>query len=394
MEAVKPSSAVRAEAPRPPPSRFVPALPTLWPGMLLARPRGAPPFPFESPAVRFYYFGRNAVWTAAKVLGLDRGEILVPSYHHGVECEALADAGAQLRFYRVGPRMGVDPDDVRALIGPRTRAIYLIHYLGFPGPAKALRELADAHGLPLVEDCALSLLSRDGERPLGTWGDAAVFSLYKTLPLPHGGALVLNGERPQGLPWPVAPPALSTFSHLVSSLLQNAELRGGAVGRALRQAVRGLGHAAVDAAQVERVATGTQHFERAHAHLGMGGIARRIALAQDWAAIVERRRRNYFFLLGHLRDVAAPIFSQLPPGVVPLFYPLRVADKHGVAARLAARGVETVDFWRYGHPACAPADFPDTEALRREILEIPIHQDLDPEAMTALSAAVREAVKA
>lgn len=395
MEAVKPSGAAKAaEEPRAPLARFVPALPTLWPHMVLARPRGTPPFPFESPGVRFYYFGRNAVWMAARMLGLDRGEILVPAYHHGVECEALADAGATLRFYRVGPRMQVDPEDVRRLMGPKTRALYLIHYIGFPGPAHALRALADAHGIPLVEDCALALLSREGERPLGTFGDVAIFSLYKSLPLPHGGALVVNGTLPQGLPWPSSPPALSTLSHLLSSLLQNIELRGGTVGRILRQAARGLGRVAVDATEIERVSTGTQHFERSHAHLGMSPLARRIALAQDFGGVVERRRRNFFFLLGHLRDVSPPLFTQLPPGVVPLFYPLRVADKQRVMNRLAARGVETVDFWRFAHPGCPASEFPDAEALRREIVEIPIHQDLDPEAMTALAAAVHEAVGA
>ncbi|MGC4113844.1 MAG: DegT/DnrJ/EryC1/StrS family aminotransferase [Myxococcales bacterium] len=361
--------------------------------MLLSRAHATPPFPFEAPGARFYYFGRNAVWTAARVLGLDKGEVLLPAYHHGVEVEALADAGASLRFYRVGPRMQVDPDDVKAQLTPRTRAIYLIHYLGFPGPAQALRELADEHGLPLVEDCALALLSRAGDRPLGTYGDAAIFSLYKSLPVPHGGALVLASGQPQGLPWPSPPPSLSTLSHLLSSLLCNAELRGGALGRALRQAARGLGHAAVGAAHVERVATGTQHFERANAHLGMSPLAKRLALCQDFAAIAERRRRNFFFLLGHLRDVAPPVFTELPAGAVPLFYPLRVPDKTGVMARLAARGVETVDFWRRGHPACVGSEFPDVEVLRREILEIPVHQDLEPENMTALAAAVREAVR-
>ncbi len=394
MEAVKPSGAgADLPPPRPPGARFVPALPTLWPQMLTASARGAPAFPFEAPGARFYYFGRNAVWTLARILRLDQGEVLAPAYHHGVEIEALVDAGASVRFYGVGPKMQVEPDEVARLITPRTRALYFIHYLGFPGPARELRTLADAHGLPLVEDCALALLSRDGDRPLGTFGDAAVFSIYKTLPVPNGGVLVLSGSRPQGLPTPPEPPMLSTLSHLASALLQNLELRAGALGRLLRQAVRGLGKLTVSTAKIERVATGTQHFNRAHADLGMSALTRRIALAQDFASIVERRRRNFFLLLGHLRDVAPPVFAELPPGVCPLFYPLRVEDKAGVQSRLAARGIETVDFWRYGHPACLPGEFPDVDALRRTILEVPIHQDLTPAAMTALAEAVRDAVK-
>lgn len=374
-------------------ARLVPALPTLWPHMLVGRGLGAPPFPFEAPGARFYYFGRNAVWTLARVLQLDRGEVLVPAYHHGVEVEALLEAGASVRFYRVGPRMQVDPDEVARLTGPRTRALYLIHYLGFPGPARELRQLADAKGLFLVEDCALALLSRDGERPLGTFGDAAVFSLYKTLPVPNGGALTLDASLPQGLPEPPRPPGLSTFSHLASSLLQNLELRGGAAGRALRKLARGLGRGATRAARVERVATGTQHFDRAHANLGMSPMARRIGLRQDFAGIVERRRRNFFYLLGHLRDLSPPIFGQLPPGVCPLFFPVQVEDKAEVARRLWAQGVETVDFWRHGHPSCLAGEFPEVDRLRRTVLEVPIHQDLTPAAMTFVAEAVRRAVK-
>jgi len=361
--------------------------------MLFSRSVGPPPFPLEAPAVRFYYFGRNAVWTAARVLQLDRGEVLAPAYHHGVEIEALIDAGATLRFFPVGSQLRVDPDEVARLVNARTRAIYFIHYLGFPGPSAELRALCDERGLALVEDCALALLSRDGDRPLGTFGDAAIFSLYKTLPLPNGGALVLNGARPKGLPEPLEPPVASTLSHLMAGLLSNLELRGGAVGRAMRSSLRRAGRRSVDAAGVTRVATGTDHFDRSHAALGMSALAWRIALAQDFDAIVERRRRNYFLLLSHLRDVAPPLFSQLSPGVCPLFYPLRVADKAKVAERLQARGIETVNFWRRGHSSCPAGSFPDAEALRREVLEIPVHQDLNPREMARLAVAVREAVR-
>ena len=47
-----------------------------------------------------------------KMFGLDRGEVLVPSYHHGVEIEALLDAGAEVKFYRIGGKFDVDLEDV------------------------------------------------------------------------------------------------------------------------------------------------------------------------------------------------------------------------------------------------------------------------------------------
>ena len=97
------------------------------------------------------------------------------------------------------------------------------------------------------------------------------------------------------------------------------------------------------------------------------------------------RRRNYFLLLGRLRDRVPPVFGELPAGACPLFYPLLCEDKAAVAARLAARRIEAVDFWREGHPLCPAGEFPEAEALRRRVLELPVHQDLAPEDMAHLA---------
>jgi hypothetical protein len=51
-----------------------------------------------------------------------------------------------------------------------------------------------------------------------------------------------------------------------------------------------------------------------------------------------------------------------------------------------------VDFWRDHHPACLPADFPEVTYLRRSLVEIPCHQDLDPETLTRMAQRVREAL--
>jgi dTDP-4-amino-4,6-dideoxygalactose transaminase len=117
-------------------------------------------------------------------------------------------------------------------------------------------------------------------------------------------------------------------------------------------------------------------------------VARRL----DPAAIVAARRRNYFLLLARLRERVPPVLGALPAGACPLFYPLAVEDKAALAARLAARRIETVDFWRAGHPHCPPGVFPEAEALRRRVLELPVHQDLDPEDMAQLADAVEEAL--
>jgi hypothetical protein len=374
--------------------RFIPALPTLWPRMLSPlAPDRAPPFPFGAPRVTPFYFARNAVFHGARLLGLAGAEVLVPAYHHGVEVEALAAAGAVPRFVRVDGRMRLDLDDAEAKIGPRTRALYVIHYAGFAQPMDEIVGLARARGLAVVEDCALALLSAEGERPLGAAGDVSVFCFYKTLPVPNGGALVVNDPAVGMAPPPSdGAPLGSTLSHAAGSLLANAALRLGQAGERARAALRAVVGLARRASGIRPVSTGTSTFDPARVGLGMSALSERIARRLDPDAIVAARRRNWFLLLGRLRDRVPPVFPELPAGTCPLFYPLLVQDKDAVRARLLQRGIETVDFWRRGHPLCAADEFPEVEQLRARVLEIPIHQDLGPDDMAYVASCVRETI--
>lgn len=375
-----------------PESLYVPEYPTLYPGMLLRRGNPVHFPPFANDNVHWFYFARNAVWNAVKMLGLEGREVLVPSYHHGVEIEALVHAGAKPVFYRIGRSWDIDLADVAARIGPNTRALYLIHYAGFPGPVREMKSLAKKHDLALIEDCALSLLSSDHELKLGTIGDVAVFCLYKTLPVPNGGALQVNGSHRYKLAPPQTPPAASVFNHTASALLKNLELRGGRAGRWSRSLLRSVAHSAVRASQVERIATGTMNFDPTHVNLGISPLSLRIARAHDFPDTIARRRQNYLLLLNRLATVCPPLFESLPEGVCPLFYPLRVKHKAEVLRLLQSAGIEAVDFWRDAHPACDPGAFPDSTELRNSIIEIPCHQDIRIETMSRMAALVHDTI--
>lgn len=356
---------------------FVPAQPTLGWAQLRATSRPLAAHPFSAPSVAWTHLGRSALHLAARVLGLEGKEVLVPAYHHGIEVDALLAAGAQPAFYDVGSRWGVDLDALEKRIGHRTGGVLLTHFGGFPGPAAELRALADRNGLVLIEDCAQALLSSDGDVPLGTTGDAAVFSLHKTLPVPHGGALVFNGRRGFQLPAMTLPPAGPTARGLLSRLLLRGEFRlpnqGGALRRLGAWFSRHFGRGQGEPSPVE------PGLDRKDLALGTSPLVERVARAQPLAGVVERRRRNFFHLLGALRGVAPPLVTELPPGVCPLFYPLWVGDKDEVLARLRAENVEAGPGWRTFHARCVGGEFPDASRLRQHLLELPCHQDLGPE---------------
>ncbi len=375
--------------------RWLPVLPTLWPAQLspLEADR-APFFPLAAPRMVPFYFARNAVFHAVRLLGLAGREVLVPAYHHGVEVAALVAAGAVPRFVRVDARLRLDLDHLADVATRRTAALYVIHYAGFAQPMDEVRAAAGRLGVPVVEDCALSLFAAEGTRPVGSTGELAVFCFYKSVPVPNGGALVVNDpDLRVALPRPVSPPLGSTLSHAAGSLLANLALRAGPAGERARAAVRGLGRALRRKTGLRPVSTGTSRFDPAAVQLGMSGLSRRILRRVDPEAIVAARRRNYFALLAGLRQVAEPLLPELPPGACPLFYPLLCGDKARAAARLAEAGVETVDFWRSGHPLCPTRRFPEVARLRERVLELPVHQDLGPEDVEQVLQAVREAFR-
>jgi len=369
---------------------YVPAQPTLGWELLRAPVRPLTEHPFSADAVTWTHLGRSALHLAARVLGLEGGDVLVPAYHQGVEVDALLAAGACPAFYGVGTRWTVDLEDVERRIGPRTRGLLMSHFGGFPGPASQLRALADRHGLVLIEDCAQALLSVDGEVPVGTTGDAAVFSLRKTLPVPHGGALVFNGRRTFQLPRLRRPAVVPTLRSVLGRMLLRGEFRlpnqGGALRRFGRWVDRHFGSPRQGRSRDRR------QLEREQLGLGAAPVVQRIARAHELATVVERRRRNFFHLLGALRGVAPPLVFELPPGVCPLFYPLWVQDKDEVLARLRADNVEAGEGWRCFHARCDGQEFPEATRLRRHLLELPCHQDLGPAHVAHVARAALRAV--
>jgi hypothetical protein len=367
------------------------ALPNLWPSQLLPRPWEERAFPFNQRGLELTYLGRNAVWRSVRRLGLEGAEVIVPAYHHGVEVAALLAAGVRVRFARVDSQARLDLEHLEAQVGPETRALYVIHYAGFPQPMEPLRDIARRHGLRLIEDCALALFSSDGERPLGSMGDAAIFCFYKTLPVAHGGALWVGERSPSGrVPELRSPPLISTLSRTAGALLYSLEYALGPPGQAVRSTLKSVTRELRRRADELDVPVGTQDFDPAAVDLGMSPLLARLLPAVQVKQIIRHRRENWLHLHARLGELRRSLWEQLPPGVCPLFYGIRVADKEQALATLRARGVEAVNFWRFGHPAAPREGFPEVEELRRQVLELPCHQDLDAEQVERVALAARE----
>jgi perosamine synthetase len=141
------------------------------------------------------------------------------------------------------------------------------------------------------------------------------------------------------------------------------------------------------ALDVERANVGDIGFNLADVDLAMSRVSERILNRLDFREIVRRRRENYRELARMLDPGVAPVFSTLPDGVCPLFFPVLVPDKHAAAVALQARGVDALEFWNDsedgGKEMAANARY-----FRQHVLELPIHQDLTPRHLAHIAAQV------
>jgi dTDP-4-amino-4,6-dideoxygalactose transaminase len=338
-----------------------------------------------------FYNCRSAIYELARAWNLAGEDVLFPSYCCGVELEALLVAGVTPRIYPVRQNMCVDVADIEAMVTPDTKAIYLIHYLGFPGPLEPLVQFCRDNGILLIEDGALALFSRLGNRPLGSFGDAAAFSLYKSLPVPSGGCLVLNGGPPCEIPKRRSPPFIWTVTQLLASIELTLKTNDMDWIRRILRGVRYFGRPVKRTVKSKPVVpVNTGELDLSVVKFGMSRVNRWILNARSPDAIVQRRRSNFEYLLGRLASLAPPVFPSLPEGVCPLFYAFSVDDNQAVMQALERRGVQSWAWWDVFPEYIGNGKFPETDAMRRTIVVIPCHESLSQQVLMRMADAVTD----
>jgi dTDP-4-amino-4,6-dideoxygalactose transaminase len=346
--------------------------PPLPPSAYVRGRRTPAPFPLADERCTLHALGRHGLWQGVRALGLGVGdEALVPAYHHGSEVEALTRAGVSCRFYDVGEALEPVEAELEERITPRTRALLLVHYLGFPQDVDRWRSWCDANGLFLLEDAAQAWLASTNGLPVGSFGDISIFCLYKTFGFPDGGALV------SGKPIPLS-----------------GNRRGlGLGGLARRHAAWAIGRSAGAARLASR--RRRQHHYVPHEDFALGDPSSRpsaatlLLLRRLVAPDAARRRRDNFALLaerlGHL--VLRP-FDRLPTGSSPFFFPIETDHKRDLIRYLRAVEIDALDFWSVPHPTLPVSRFRRAAALRSRVVGLPVHQELRPRDLERITEAV------
>lgn len=141
----------------------------------------------------------DALEMAAILCDIQPGdEVIVPSYTFVSSALAFVRAGAKIVFADSMERNpNIDAEKIEDLITPRTKVIVPVHYAGVACDMDRIMEIADRHGLFVVEDAAQAIDSYYKGRPLGSIGHFAAFSFHETKNIiaGEGGLLVINDER-------------------------------------------------------------------------------------------------------------------------------------------------------------------------------------------------------
>ncbi|MDO8123839.1 MAG: DegT/DnrJ/EryC1/StrS family aminotransferase, partial [Candidatus Hermodarchaeota archaeon] len=125
-------------------------------------------------------------------------EVIAPPFSFIATTNMVLLNGAKVVFADISPdNFNLDPAKVEAAITPKTRAILPVHLYGHPADMDPLVELAQKHGVRIIEDAAQAHGSKYKGRDVGTIGDVGCFSLYpsKVITTGEGGLLTTNDDE-------------------------------------------------------------------------------------------------------------------------------------------------------------------------------------------------------
>jgi len=315
--------------------------------------------------------GTDALLIALMALGIGPGdEVITPTFSFFATAGAVSRVGATPIFVDIDPLTGnVDPDAVKAAIGPKTRAIIPVHLYGQSADMEPILDAASRAGIPVIEDAAQAIGATYRGRQAGSLGTMGCFSFFPSKNLGafgDAGLLTTGDDR---------------LAHEVR-LLRNH----GAEPKYFHQRIGG--NFRLDAVQAAVLRVKLPHLDR------WTEMRRRNADRYDrlFAASAAAARIT---LPARVKD-CRHIFNQ---------YVIRVPHRDAVKARLDAAHIGSEIYYPvpfhlqecFARLGYRRGQFPAAEAAAAETLALPIYGELtEPqqrEVVDAVSRAVATAVK-
>lgn len=141
----------------------------------------------------------TSLWVCLKLLGIGRGdEVIVSDFSFPASANVIEDLGARPVFADVCPEtFNMPPEVLKALIGPRTKAVIFVDALGNPTGLTEIKRICSARGIPLIEDAACAIGSSEHGVRCGAIADMTCFSFHprKLISTGEGGAITTHSDE-------------------------------------------------------------------------------------------------------------------------------------------------------------------------------------------------------
>jgi dTDP-4-amino-4,6-dideoxygalactose transaminase len=302
-------------------------------------------------------------------------EVIVPSFTFTATAAAAIYCGAIPVFAEIVSRANpcLDPDDVEARITPRTKAVCVVHFAGYPAAADRLAQLCQERGIALIEDVAHAPSATLQGRKLGSWGLAGAFSFFsnKVLSVGEGGLLSTDSDE-------VAAFVRSRRSHAMTSGTWDRHS-----GRTDAYDVTALGF--------------NYRLDEPRAALLLSRMRR-------LEAEITRRREltlRYRSLLAHVDGIIVPFEQAAVPDSSCYVLPIMIEQdgrQAQVSSDMRKRGVQTSIFYPSIHRFTAYRErfpgvsLPITELASRTELTLPLYPHMTFEDQDRVVAVLAEAL--
>lgn len=145
-----------------------------------------------------YCNGTASLTSAMFAIGLGKGdEIICPTKTYWGSVSQAINFGASAVFCNINEMLSMDPDDIERCITPKTKAIVVVHYFGYPCDMDKIMAVARKHNLYVIEDLSHAQGGKYKGKRLGTFGDIAAMSLMSGKSFAAGelGILVTDDRR-------------------------------------------------------------------------------------------------------------------------------------------------------------------------------------------------------
>lgn len=148
----------------------------------------------HSPHVAATSSGTAALHLCLRALSLPAGaEVITTPFSFIASANVLLFERLKPVFVDIDPKtLNLDPNNIEGAIGPKTKAILVVHAFGNPAPMKTIMAIAQKHGLAVIEDACEAVGSSIDGRHVGTWGDLGTLAFYpnKQMTTGEGGAVM------------------------------------------------------------------------------------------------------------------------------------------------------------------------------------------------------------